>query len=294
MPRTRRLDAPGMVHHVMIRGIDRRRIFEDRVDYEALLTRLDDRLPKLGFRCFAWALMPNHAHFALETGPTPLARLMSGVQTSYALFFNQRHGRVGHLFQNRFRSRPVSDDRDLIGLVRYVHRNPLEANLVADARALEGYRWCGHGALVGRTRARRFESIAATRALLDVPEREAIRQFRRSIQGEERQLGRPFASDWTDDPRTPTRTAASDRAGLERLIDATCGRHGADRTALLHGRRDRTTSAARAEIVHRAVTELGRRQSEVARALRISECAVSRTLRRTGPKEVKERRSVPS
>jgi REP element-mobilizing transposase RayT len=150
----------------MIRGIERRRIFQDSKDYEDFVSRLDRLVPELGFLCFAWVLMPNHAHLALQTGPVPLPRLMARLGTGYARTFNGRHRRVGHLLQNRYQSRLVEDDRDLLGLVRYIHCNPLRAGLVPSGETLSDFPWCGHGALTGERPARPFETPKAALCLL--------------------------------------------------------------------------------------------------------------------------------
>ncbi|MBW1688614.1 MAG: transposase, partial [Deltaproteobacteria bacterium] len=125
MPRGPRIDAAGAAQHVIVRGIEGRRIFRDDADREDFVERLERLLPELGFLCYAWAFVPNHAHLVLQTGPVPLSRLMARLLTGYARRFNERHERSGHLFQNRFRSRVIEDDSDLLGVVLYVHRNPL-------------------------------------------------------------------------------------------------------------------------------------------------------------------------
>ena len=167
MPRGPRDDAPGVAHHVMVRGIERRSLFADDADRSELLRRLSILVPELGFRCFAWALMPNHFHLVVRSGPVRVSRLMARLGTGYARYFNRRHDRVGHLLQNRFRSRRVVDDADLIGLVVYVSRNPLEGGLVMDPGALERFRWCSAGALMGWRRPHPFEAVAETLALFD-------------------------------------------------------------------------------------------------------------------------------
>jgi REP element-mobilizing transposase RayT len=154
MPRTPRVDAPGAIHHVTFRGIERREIFADDADREALLARFDRVSRTSHFRVFAWTLMPNHAHLVLQTELGGLSRLMARVETSYALYFNRRHGRVGHVFQNRFWSRPLDEDLEVV--VAYVHHNPVRAGLVA-ADALANYPWCGYGARVGARPPREFE-----------------------------------------------------------------------------------------------------------------------------------------
>ena len=75
MPKVARLDMPGLLHHVMIRGIERRKIFSDNKDRENLINRLLDLLPETMTECYAWAFMPNHAHFLLSSGPQGIAAL---------------------------------------------------------------------------------------------------------------------------------------------------------------------------------------------------------------------------
>jgi putative transposase len=152
MPRGPRLDAPGVLHHVMVRGIERRRIFRDDGDRTDFLARLAGLVEAGMLVVYAWALLPNHAHLLVRTGSRPLARSMRSLLTGYAGAFNRRHKRVGHLFQNRYKSVVVEEEPYLLELVRYLHLNPLRAKLVPDLRALERYPWTGHAALCGRIR----------------------------------------------------------------------------------------------------------------------------------------------
>ncbi len=104
MPRQARLDAPGTLHHVMVRGIERTTVFRDDADRTDFVARLAQLATQGALTVYAWALLPNHAHVLLRTGPRPLARSMRSLLTGYAGAFNRRHKRVGHLFQNRYRS----------------------------------------------------------------------------------------------------------------------------------------------------------------------------------------------
>lgn len=151
MPRGPRLDAPGVVHHVMVRGIEQCDIFrsdDDRGDFVRRLARL---LPDTQTTCLAWCLLSNHLHLVLRSGPHGLAHLMRRLLTGYAGAFNRRYGRAGHLFQNRYHSLVCEEDLYLLVLVRYVHLNPLRAGLVPSVNTLADYPWCGHGALMGRS-----------------------------------------------------------------------------------------------------------------------------------------------
>ncbi len=150
MPRRARLDAPGVLHHVIIRGIERRRIFRTNKDREDFLARLEDLIPDTRACCYAWALMPNHAHFLLRTGTVPLATLMRKLLTGYAVSFNRRYRRHGPLFQNRYKSIVCQEDAYFSELVRYIHLNPVRAGMVGTLSELNGYPYTGHSAIVGR------------------------------------------------------------------------------------------------------------------------------------------------
>ncbi len=150
MPRQARIDAPGAVHHIIARGIERSRIFRDDQDRDAFATRLGQLVEETGVRCLAWALIPNHFHLLLKTGSVPVATLMRRLLTGYASAHNRRHRRSGHLFQNRYKSILCQQDTYLKELVRYIHLNPLRARLVKDMAALDRYAYSGHSRIMGK------------------------------------------------------------------------------------------------------------------------------------------------
>jgi addiction module RelE/StbE family toxin len=119
MPRQARIDAPGALHHVIVRGIARRRVFNDDADRDFFAERLGRVLSDTETQCFAWSLMPNHFHLLLKTGATPIAWVMKRLLTGYAMHYNRRHRRNGHLFQNRYKSILCQEDAYLLELVRY-------------------------------------------------------------------------------------------------------------------------------------------------------------------------------
>lgn len=149
MPRQARLDAPGVLHHVMVRGLERQLIFREDVDRADFLARLAALVERDAVKVYAWALLPNHAHLLVRTGTRPLARTMRSLLTGYAGAFNRRHKRTGHLFQNRYKSIVVEEEPYLLELVRYLHLNPLRAKVVSDLRTLDHHPWTGHSALMG-------------------------------------------------------------------------------------------------------------------------------------------------
>jgi len=149
MPRQARLDAPGVFQHVIARGIEKTRIFRDEVDYRFFINRLGELVEENHFDCFAWVLLPNHFHLLLRTGHIPLATFMRRLMTSYATYYNRRHKRSGHLFQNRYKSFVCEEDPYFLELVRYIHLNPLRSGLVKDMEELKRYPWCGFRVLMG-------------------------------------------------------------------------------------------------------------------------------------------------
>jgi len=152
MPRMSRLDTPGLLHHIIIRGIERRKIFNDDKDREDFIDRLSILLPKTKTQCYAWAFMTNHAHFLFRSGTAGISTLMRRLLTGYAVFYNRRHRRHGQLFQNRYKSIICQEDIYLQELVRYIHLNPLRAKMVADLNELDRYAYCGHSVLMGKKR----------------------------------------------------------------------------------------------------------------------------------------------
>jgi len=114
------------------------------------LDRLALILEETQTQCYAWALIPNHFHALLRTGATPLSKVMRRLMTGYAVTFNKRHRRSGHLFQNRYKSIVCEEDPYLLELVRYIHLNPLRAGMVKDLRELDKYPWTGHSTILGR------------------------------------------------------------------------------------------------------------------------------------------------
>jgi REP element-mobilizing transposase RayT len=103
MARPLRLEAEGAVYHVIARGNERKAVFRDDRDRQEYLDRLIRCHERFGLRVLAYCLMGNHLHLAVERGPVTLSCVMLALQSAYTQWFNRRHGRVGHLFQGRYR-----------------------------------------------------------------------------------------------------------------------------------------------------------------------------------------------
>jgi REP element-mobilizing transposase RayT len=136
----------------MGRGIEKRKIFYNDEDRSDLIDRLERLVEDGAIDIYAWVLMPNHFHLLCKTRNRPLASSMRKLLTGYAVNFNRRHNRHGHLFQNRYKSIVSQEDRYFKELVRYIHLNLLRGGLVKDISELSHSLWSGHSALMGKVK----------------------------------------------------------------------------------------------------------------------------------------------
>jgi putative transposase len=316
MPRQARLDAPETLHHVMVRGIERTAIFRDEADRADFLARLAALAEQGAWTVYAWALLPNHAHLLVQTGGRPLATTMRRLLTGYVVNFNRRHKRVGHLFQNRYRSIVVEAEAYLLALVRYLHLNPLRAKVVRDLRALDRYPWTGHSALLGsvprpwqatapilsqfgptRARARRayrafvadglpqgrcpeFQGGGLVRSAGGWAEVRALRRQGAPASADARILGHGgFVDRLLAEVAERTRHSlrlARPRPSLESLVQRVSAHAGIPDAELRAGRRTRHVSQARRLLCQLAVRHLGYAGAAVARCLGVTSSAVNR------------------
>ena len=227
MPRQARLDAPGLLQHVMARGIERREIFKDDKDRKSFLDRLAIILEETQTQCYALALIPNHFHLLLRTGLTPLSKVMRRLMTGYAVSFNKRHRRSGHLFQNRYKSIVCEEDPYLLELIRYIHLDPLRAGLVEDINELDRYPWTGHSSILGKRKNPLIPSHPSSnkrkRAGKSLAEKtvEDVLRFFGDYLGEARQRYRQFVKKGVDQGARPDlqgggliRSSGGNKSGL--------------------------------------------------------------------------------
>ena len=152
MPRQARLDVPGALHHIIVRGINRYAIFKGDQDKVRFLDRLSQNISEGHFFIYAWVLMENHIHLLFRSGTQGISAVMRKLLTWYAQYYNRRHRRTGHLFENRYKSILCDEEAYLIVLVRYIHLNPVRANIITTIKALDHYPWSGHSVIMGNNK----------------------------------------------------------------------------------------------------------------------------------------------
>jgi REP element-mobilizing transposase RayT len=152
MLRQARLDAPGALQHIMVRGINKSAIFTDDQDKIRFLDRLEQTVMEGQCAVYAWVLMDNHVHLLFRSGKAGISSVMRRLLTWYAQYYNRRHHRTGHLFENRYKSILCDEDNYLLALVRYIHLNPIRAELIHTMEELDRHPWSGHRAILGKVK----------------------------------------------------------------------------------------------------------------------------------------------
>ena len=188
MSRKARLDAPGALHHVMVRGLNRSAIFEDDQDRSRFVERLGQNIIETQSSIYAWVVMETHAHLLLRSGKAGVSSLMRKLLTWYAQYYNRRHNRTGHLFENRYKSILCEEEKYLLALVRYIHLNPIRAKVVSSMEGLDRYPWSGHKVLLGGEKSD-WQERDYVLGQFHPREKEAIRTYRRFME-EGKDLGR--------------------------------------------------------------------------------------------------------
>ncbi len=300
----------------MGRGLERRAVFAQAADKKDFLDRLGACLAHSEAQCLAWAMMSNHYHLLIRAGSQPLSRLMGPLLGAYGGSYNRRHGRVGYVFQNRFKSVLCEEDGHLLELIRYIHLNPVRARMVCSLQVLDHYPWTGHAGIVNRKPYRwhasdevlrlfgetRRKATSAYRKFLqhgiDFPITtnlsggglvrshggwEAINRLRsehaRSI-GDERILGsgRFVEQALADDELGLDRQTLRQQQGwtLDLLVDCVCKAYSVEAQDLTRKARGNKLSIAKSLICYWGAEELGLTRLALGLKLGVSQQAVSR------------------
>ena len=144
MPRAARKISQSGFYHIINRGVSKQLIFEQPSDYRKFLKILKRFSEEEGFEVIAYCLMQNHFHLLIKTDAMP-GKIIQKISISYSYYFNKKYGRVGHLFQNRFKSEAIEMDPYFVCAIRYIHNNPLKAGICK----AEDYRWSSYHEYVG-------------------------------------------------------------------------------------------------------------------------------------------------
>ena len=129
MPRQARKKSENGIYHIMLRGINQQQIFEDEEDYAKFLDILKECKEISEYKVFAYCLMGNHIHLLVKEGTENLEQMFKRICGRFVYWYNTKYRRVGHLFQDRFKSEPVDSERYFFTVLRYIHQNPVKAGI---------------------------------------------------------------------------------------------------------------------------------------------------------------------
>lgn len=141
MARTARQKSRTGIYHVMLRGINRQTIFEDNEDRIRFLDTIKFYKKISKYEIYAYCLMENHVHLLIKETDESIGQSLKRICSSFVYWYNLKHQRIGHLFQERFKSEIIEDDIYFLTVLRYIHQNPLKAGLVTD---ISQYRWSSY------------------------------------------------------------------------------------------------------------------------------------------------------
>jgi len=301
MPRQPRIDAPGLVHHVYTRGIDKCRIFLDDGDRDFFLRRLGDLVVDTGNPIYAFALLPNHFHLLIRHEKAPLATFMQRLLTSYAIYYNKKQGRNGHLFQNRYKSIPCGDEVHFAELLRYIHLNPVRAGLCSFLE-LTSFRYCGHGCLTGNKKLSWLNTEIPLSLFGDSPKQARI-AYRKFVEAGLSSVGETLSAapqigeavegvgDTDDVNRIITdsgrcliyeknKIRAEESAKISQLIDEVCLAYDITRNELFSKSKRRMITKARACLAQEMSSRFGLTRSQIAAELTVQPAAVGKMISR--------------
>lgn len=169
MPRLPRQRSESGLYHIMLRGINQQVIFEDNEDYSRFIETLGTYKAVSGYKLFAYCLMSNHVHLLLKVEREDVDLIIKRIAGSYVYWYNRKYYRKGHLFQDRFKSEPIEDDKYFLTVLRYIHQNPLKAMMVRD---IDEYRYSSYNDYINNT-----NEVVDTEFALSVLNKEEFIEF---------------------------------------------------------------------------------------------------------------------
>lgn len=146
MPRKARVKSESGIYHIILRGNIRQEIFHDEEDCHRFLEIIEKYRQKSEMKMYGWCLMSNHVHLLLGEGAEKLSTTIKRIGVSFVWYYNKKYNTTGHLFQDRFKSENVEDDKYLLTVVRYIHQNPVKAKVV---KRVDEWEWSSYLSYTG-------------------------------------------------------------------------------------------------------------------------------------------------
>jgi putative transposase len=264
---------PGGLYHVMLRGNGGQEIFFSDDDRYHLYLLIQEGVERFGHRIHGFCLMRNHLHLAVQVAEVALSKIVQNLAFRYTGWVNKRQGRVGHLFQGRYKAILVDGDAYLLELIRYIHLNPVRARMVREPRA---YPWSGHRAYLGEED---LSWLSTDWVLGQLAKRRstARQRYARFVSEGRKEGHREEFHRGVEDPRilgddrfietvlAPAAHVTAQPCPMDEIIDTVCGSYGVEEGELSAQGRRRDLAEARAVVAHLATAVGEASLTEVAR-----------------------------
>ncbi len=271
MPRKPRVHFPGAVYHVVVRGNNQEKIFANDKDKQYYLQKMKYYKKRFFFEILCYAIMDNHAHMAVKVGSVSLAKIMQGLQQSYAGYFNREYERCGHVFEARYKSYLCDNDRYLLALLRYIHRNPMEAGLSA---GLE-YEWSSHGYYTGAKKGDMVETGLIFGLLSQFSPGDPANTYHSFMQAAAEQTELKKITNFVRGAQG--KIATDDQVAS--LIKQVAAAFAVNQNSLLKRSRNYHISAARKELIRRLAADLDWPHNQIAQFLSVTPTYVCRVVK---------------
>jgi putative transposase len=298
MARPIRIEYPGAVYHVICRGNNRQAIYRDDEDRRRYLEKLSYYCQDKTVHVLTYCLMSNHVHLLLETPEGNLSKMMQAFQTSYTVYFNKRHGRTGHVFEQRYKAMLVDKDNYLLQVSRYIHLNAVSAKL---AERPQEYRWCSYGSYL-KGKGIIGLKTATVLGQLNGSKSRQLQQYREYVEGgREERLSNPppevrqqiYVGDEefveAMQKRGKALVRAERRHSLQQIVKSVSAVMGVGETEMRQRQRGEAVKASREMLCYLARRHGQANMSELAKLLQVKEASTpSHAVRRAEERLTKE------
>lgn len=217
MARKPRIHYPGALYHVMVRGNNGEKVLADEIDKRKYFNVLTQYKEKLGFKLYAFCIMDNHAHFLIEVQDVSLSQIMQRIQQVYTQWFNRKYNRTGHVFQQRYKALLCDKDSYLLQLIRYIHNNPIKANLDDGLK----YKWSSHAYYVGKEKGN-FIDMSDVLNMFSADRREALKQYLRFMDQKPEEIMYENFEELQPKVQVRKKKEAEQRLSIDELMEKIC------------------------------------------------------------------------
>ncbi|MBA7519819.1 hypothetical protein ES705_11907 [subsurface metagenome] len=173
MPRYPRKYSKTGIYHIMLRGNERKDIFVDEEDKVKFIKIVFKKKADEAFKLYAYCIMDNHLHLVIKEQKESISRIIKKITTSYAYYFNNKYKRVGHLFQDRYKSETIEDEPYLLSVIRYVHNNPEKAEITKK----EKYKWSSYSKYIDILNHTEIPEIKEILEMFSSDTKKALKEF---------------------------------------------------------------------------------------------------------------------